>query len=120
MTIHIFPLLAALLVAAGAASAATDELRDKALADDVEAQLALADEYLFGRNRPVNPVLAAYWYRKAAARGAAAGEYNLGCCYEHGWGVEKCRHEALILYSRAAERGLPAAAEVPEIGRAHV
>ena len=106
---RLFPVLAALLVAAGAAAATTDELRAKALADDAEAQLALADEYLFGRNRPVNPVLAAYWYRKAAANGSAAGEYNLGCCHEHGWGVEKSLHRAFICYSRAAERGLSAA-----------
>jgi hypothetical protein len=106
------PLLAALFLAAGAFAAPvaeTDELRLKALADDVEAQLALADEYLFGRNRPVNPVLAAYWYRKAADKGSAAGEYNLGCCCEHGWGVEKSLHRAYALYSRAAERGLAAA-----------
>ena len=113
MTTRFFPLpaalLAALLAAAGVAAAPTDELRVRALADDVEAQLALADEYLFGRNRPVNPVLAAYWYRKAAANGSAAGEYNLGCCHEHGWGVEKSLHRAFVCYSRAAERGLSAA-----------
>ncbi|MBP5532196.1 MAG: sel1 repeat family protein, partial [Lentisphaeria bacterium] len=66
-----------------------DELRAKALAGDADAQLLLADEYLFGKKRPGNPVLAAYWYRKAAERGSAAAKYYLGCCYEHGWGVEK-------------------------------
>jgi len=96
--------------------AAEDELLLKARSGDAPAQLLLADEYLFGKNRPVNPVLAAYWYRQAAKRGDPTGEYNLGCCYEYGWGVEKCRHEALILYSRAAERGLPAAA----VRRAHL
>jgi hypothetical protein len=89
---------------------AADELRAQALAGDAAAQLALADEYLFGKNRPGNPVLAAYWYRKAAEQGNAAARYNLGCCYEHGWGVDKCRHQALELYQRAAEQGLAAAA----------
>ena len=106
----------ALSFAPGRGMAAEDELRLKARSGDVAAQLLLADEYLFGKNRPVNPVLAAYWYRQAAEQGDPTGEYNLGCCYEYGWGVEKCRHEALILYSRAAERGLPAAA----VRRAHL
>ena len=109
-------LLLALSLMPGRGVAAEDELRLKARSGDAAAQLALADEYLFGKNRPVNPVLAAYWYRQAAEQGDPTGEYNLGCCYEHGWGVEKCRHEALILYSRAAERGLPAAA----VRRAHL
>ena len=86
-----------------------DVLRQKAQSGDVEAQLALADAYLFGRERPVNPVLAAYWYRKAAAGGSAVAEYDLGCCFEHGWGVEKSLQRAFIRYSRAAERGIPAA-----------
>ena len=101
---------AALLAAAVSAAPAADELRQQALSGDVEKQLLLADEYLFGRNRPGNQALAAYWYRRAAERGSAAGKYNLGCCYEFGWGVERCRHQALALYSEAAERGLWSAA----------
>ena len=93
-----------------APKAAADEVRAKALAGDVEAQLALADEFFFGRNRRANLVLAAYWYRKAAEQGSAAGAYNLACCYERGWGVRQCRHQALILHTRAAEKGLREAA----------
>ena len=111
---RVLALLAVLLPLVAAAKAPPrrppDELRAKALGGDVEAQLALADEFLFGKNRRANPVLAAYWYRQAAERGSAVGEYDLGCCYEHGWGVEKCRHAALELYSRAAKKGLGAAA----------
>ena len=102
------PLLSA--AAETPAGDAADELRVRARAGDAAAQLALADEYLFGRNRPGNQVLAAYWYRKAAEQGNAAAGYNLGCCYEYGWGVEKCRHRALELYKQAAEQGLAAAA----------
>ena len=118
---RLFAALAALLPFVAAAKEPppkrpADELRAKALAGDVDAQLALADEYLFGRNRAVNPVLAAYWYRRAAEQGSAVGEYDLGCCYEHGWGVEKCRHAALELYSSAAKKNLAAAA----VRRAHL
>jgi len=106
--------LAALFFASASSAApgapAADELREKARSGDVAAQLQLAEEYLLGQNRPGNQVLAAYWYRQAAEQGSAEGEYNLGCCYEYGWGVAKCRHRALELYSRAAERGLSAAA----------
>lgn len=109
-------LLFVLSFAATRGRAAEDELRLKARSGDAAAQLALADEYLFGRNRPVNLVLAAYWYRQAADQGDPTGEYDLGCCYEFGWGVEKCRHQALILYARAAEKGLAAAA----VRRAHL
>jgi len=93
-----------------------DELRAKALAGDADAQLLLADEYLFGKKRPGNPVLAAYWYRKAAEQGSALAGYDLGCCYEYGWGVDKCRHRALELYKKAADQGLAAAA----VRRAHL
>ena len=109
-------LILALSLAAERGVAAEDELRLKARSGDAAAQLALADEYLFGKNRPVNLVLAAYWYRQAAEQGDPTGEYNLGCCHEYGWGVEKCRHEALRFYSLAAERGLAAAA----VRRAHL
>jgi len=97
----------AALAALGAAE--PDALREQAQRGDPAAQLALADAYLFGRERPVNPVLAAYWYRKAAAGGSAAAEYNLGCCYEHGWGVDKSLHLALRRFDAAARQGVPAA-----------
>ena len=42
-----------------------DPLRDRALAGEVAAQLQLANEFFFGRNRPRNPTLAAYWFRRA-------------------------------------------------------
>ena len=110
------PLFAAAAEPAPEPGVVADELRAKALAGDADAQLELADEYLFGRNRPGNPVLAAYWYRKAAEQGNATARYDLGCCYEYGWGVEKCRHQALELYRKAAEQGLAAAA----VRRAHL
>ena len=94
------------LAALAAGGAEIDELRRKAQSGDAEAQLALADGYLFGRERPVNPVLAAYWYRKAAEQGNAAAEYNLGCCCEHGWGVEKSLHRALRHFAKAGEQGV--------------
>ena len=101
------PLGAALL--ALTAGALGGELRAKALQGDAAAQVELADEFFFGRNRPANHALAAYWYRRAANNGSTEGEYNLGCCYEHGWGVEKSLQKAFQLYSRAVEKEFPPA-----------
>ena len=63
-----------------AAEEKADPLREKAQQGDVEAQLKLGDEFFFGRNRPRNPTVAAYWFRQAAEQGSAAGLYNLGVC----------------------------------------
>ena len=103
--------LAAAVLAAVRLGAApdADALRKRALDGETAAQLELADEFFFGRNRPANPALAAYWYRRAANSGSPEGEYNLGACYEHGWGVRKSPQQAFECYSRAAEKGsLPA------------
>lgn len=86
-----------------------DLLRDAALSGDTEAQLKLASEFFFGTDtHPRNPVLAVYWYRRAAEQGSSEGAYNLGICYEKGWGVE---HQSLVQAGRyfdaAAKGGLP-------------
>ena len=103
-----------LLLLAAALSAPTagvfcGELRARALKGDAQAQLELAGEFFFGKNRPANHTLAAYWYRRAAQNGSTGGEYNLGCCYEHGWGVEKSLQKAFQYYSLAAKKDFPPA-----------
>lgn len=97
--------------AAPAPAAAPDSLRTAALAGDAESQLKLASEFFFGTEaRPRNPVLAVYWFRRAAEQGSAEAAYNLGVCCEKGWGVE---HVSAILayrnYDAAAAKGLPEA-----------
>ena len=106
--------LAARLAFAAALSASPagvfcGELRSRALKGDVPAQLELAGEFFFGKNRPANHTLAAYWYRQAAKSGSTEGEYNLGCCYEHGWGVEKSLQKAFRFYSLGAKKDFPPA-----------
>ena len=87
-----------------------DPLRDRALAGDAAAQLALGDAYFFGRDgRRANPALAAYWFRRASENGDPAGSYNLAVCYEKGWGVPASAQTAYELFRSAAERGVPEA-----------
>ncbi len=77
---------------------------------DPEAWLALG-EYFFQRDSNEEAVK---WYRRAAewkdpsreaVPSVAAAQYQLGRCYEHGWGVEKDGAEAVKWYRLAAERG---------------
>ncbi len=65
------------------------------------------NDYSFGRNGcPQNYVEAVSWYRKAAEQGHATAQYNLGCCYNFGWGVVENKPEAVKWYRKAAEQGL--------------
>ena len=88
-----------------------DALRAAAISGDAGAQLKLATEFFFGtRTRPRNPVLAVYWFRRAADQGNAEATYNLGVCYEKGWGVEQpSLVRASRNYDAAAAKGLPEA-----------
>jgi len=70
-------------------SAVKDPLREMALAGDVPSQLRLAEEFFFGKDRPANPALAVYWWRKAAEAGSGDAHYNLGMALNYGWGVEQ-------------------------------
>ena len=45
------------------------------------------------------------YFRKAAERGHADAQYQLGMCYEFGFGVEKDLSEAVKWFRKAAERG---------------
>jgi TPR repeat protein len=52
---------------------------------------------------------AARYYRRAADRGYAPAQHQLGVAYAKGWGVERNDEEAVIWYRKAAEQGLPEA-----------
>jgi len=44
-------------------------------------------------------------YQKAANQGNAAGQNNLGLCYENGYGVTKDLNQAIAWYKKAADQG---------------
>ena len=85
-------------------------LEERARRGDVEAQYLLAVNTFFGKERAVNPVVAVYWFRRAADAGHAASQYNLARCLERGWGCSKSPAQAVRYYRMAMEKKLPEAA----------
>ena len=64
------------------------------------------EDYYYGRNGVEKDYSEAVkWYRKAAERGDATGQVNLGYMYKNGLGVEKDFSEAVKWYRMAAEQG---------------
>jgi hypothetical protein len=45
------------------------------------------------------------WYRKAADRGYATAQSNIGWLYHNGWGVKQDYGEAMTCYRKAADQG---------------
>jgi len=45
------------------------------------------------------------WYKAAAEQGYAAAQYNLGYCYEKGFGVTTKLNEVMKWYRLAADNG---------------
>ena len=62
--------------------------------------------YLAARSTiPRNPAKAARWFRKAAEKGGAAAQFNLGILYDTGRGVPRDLGAAVTWYRKAAEQG---------------
>ena len=58
-----------------------------------------------GTGRPIDLEKALKWYRRAAERGDAIAQMNLGEMYMQGAGVKRDRIEAYIWLTRAARQG---------------
>lgn len=95
-----------------------DEERARAIAAEVIAEVERAAEagvleavflmgtaYDEGLGKPVDPVRAAEWHRRAGERGHVLGAHNLGNQYAAGRGVEENHARAAEWWLRAAERG---------------
>jgi TPR repeat protein len=67
--------------------------------------------YANGRGVPRDFAEAANWYRKAADRGDAAAQYNLGVAYDTGQGVPRNVVQAYRWYDVAATRFPSSAAD---------
>ena len=49
--------------------------------------------------------LAIKYYHMAASHGSVAGAYNLGYCYETGYGLPRNKNAAMYFYKMAARKG---------------
>ena len=104
-----------------------DEERARAIAADVIAEVERAAEagvleavFLMGTahdeglGKPVDPVQAAAWHRRAGKRGHVLGAHNLGNAYEAGRGVPRDLERAREWYGHAAAAGNQQAREALE------
>jgi TPR repeat protein len=72
-----------------------------AAADIAETEMKAAREALAGKNLAD----AAQWFRKAAEKGSAEGQFYLGLLYQEGKGVPQDYEQALVWYRKAAAAG---------------
>lgn len=76
----------------------------------VQAELALANQFLDGRGTARDNVQAFNWYKKAAEGGDMTAQYVAGSFYERGGdGVEGNLNVARAYYAAATAQGDPAA-----------
>ena len=102
----------ALAVAAPAAGTDVDveralaAARVKASAGDVVAQFSLGAMIYYGE---ADTAQALDWFRRAAAKGYAPAEFQMGLVYDFGFVVAQDDREALTWYRKAADHGSAAA-----------
>jgi TPR repeat protein len=85
------------------------QLRAKADAGDMSAQVDLGKAYQDGNGVPQDDGMAVHWFRKAAEQGSATAENNLGIMCSMGQGVSRDKEEAVRWYHKAAKQGNGAA-----------
>ena len=74
--------------------------------------------YANGHGVPQDDSLAVQWYARAASQGLALAQYNLGCMYNSGRGVEKDLPCGYMWLALAAEGGDSGAARAREAAAA--
>jgi hypothetical protein len=81
--------------------------RVKPLAENgnVEAEIALAEAYFYGRGVVEDRQEAIKWYTKAAEAGDPSAQASLGLCAFRGWGCAKDCFAAMKWFTKAAEAG---------------
>jgi TPR repeat protein len=82
------------------------QVRSRAAAGDAIAQFSLGSILYYGEDELSQAI---DWFRKAAARGYAPAEFQMGQLYDFGFGVSADTGQALAWYRKAAEHGSPAA-----------
>jgi len=73
--------------------------------ESAEEQWERGAQYFLGQDVPQDYGEAVRWFRKAAERGLARGQYSLGICYRDGTGVEKDPEQAWRWFRKAGDQG---------------
>jgi TPR repeat protein len=68
---------------------------------NVEDEIIVA-KYFYNKNDYNRAV---YWYKKAAEQEDVEAQYNLGVCYENGYGVTNDYSQAVYWYKKSADQG---------------
>ncbi|NKB32759.1 MAG: hypothetical protein GKR91_06640 [Pseudomonadales bacterium] len=82
-----------------------DEVERLANAGVGEANFLMGTAYAEGIGKPLDPVAAVAWYRKAAALENTLAQHNIGNVYASGTGVVQSDAEAINWWLIAAEKG---------------
>jgi localization factor PodJL len=80
-------------------------LRSAATDGDAAAAYEVGVRFAEGRGVPANPVEAAQWFERAAAKGLAPAQFRYASLLEKGLGVKKDLNKARRLYLAAAAKG---------------
>ena len=89
------------------AQAAEQRRQQQAQKESIQKNYEMGDAYCYGRNgKKVNYAQAAKYYRKAAEKGHAKAQDQLGWLYHYGSGVNKDYAEAVKWYRKSAEQGV--------------
>lgn len=81
-----------------------EEVRDRAVAGSVEAQIGWGHRLLEGHGVERDPAAALLWFERAACSGDAEALNMVGRCYERGWGVAQDFAEAARWFRQAVEK----------------
>ena len=100
--------LSAQIVPAMGASLPIDQPQNPAAAkmqQQIEQDVRMAGNFLFGKGVAKDPVRAAYWFRKAADLGDPAAQNEMGYLYVWGLGVDRDPSQAFKWFARSAGSG---------------
>lgn len=82
-----------------------EPLKEKANQGDVESMLELGNQFLSGKEVPLDYKKAISWFKKAAKKGNPHAEYKIGMCYREGHGVSKSEKTSISWLTKAAKKG---------------
>ena len=97
--------IAAFLLTASIFGQSIQDLKQKAIAGDVDSMFSLGSKFESGTGVEANYQTAVYWYRLAVEKGNTAAMVDLGVMYGRGEGVPQSFTEEMRLYRLASDKG---------------